>query len=661
MAFLTSAQRRTLATLCDTFAPSLEPEDGDSPALMRVSARDLGLVDALETSLERVMDAPLRGQLQLWLTMIENGAFNAVSAGAWRGFSALPLAEREALLRAWALSPLPMARMTFQGLKRLALFLFYTLTPGDQPNPTWAAMDYAGGVTPADPAQRPITPLRITAPTALTTDVLIIGSGAGGGVVAGELARAGFEVLVVEKGEYYTEADFDGRELPATERMYEKFGALSTRDLSMSILAGSVLGGGTTINWSASLRTPDEVLREWADEYDFRAAAAPEFQASMDAVCARMNVGLSEHSMNPVNNALANGCRALGYDIQPIPRNVKGCEDCGFCNFGCTFGAKQGVLRTYLQDAVDCGARVIVRAAVQRITQAAGAATGAIAQVRDEDGRLHEVTIRARVVVAAAGAIHTPALLLRSGLRAANIGRNLHLHPVTVSYGVFDEPMKGWAGIPMATISREFANLDGHGYGVRLETAPTHPGIAALALAWNSGRQHKRQMQRLAHLANIIIITRDKGSGQVRIDRSGQPVIEYALAAGDAGHMMTGLKAALRIHAAAGAREICGPHSLHEPFAPGRGNELEAYLRRIETRGFRRNGFVLLSAHQMSSCRIAGDARRGAADPSGQSYALRDLYIADASALPTASGVNPMITIMTTAHYIAQQIRARMG
>jgi choline dehydrogenase-like flavoprotein len=660
MSFLTPAQKTTLAAICDTFFPTLEPQPDESPAIMQASARDLALVDALETSLERVMDTPLRAQLQIWLGMIEQGAFNGVSAGVWRGFSTATLAERERVLRAWALSTLPQARMTFQGLKRLALFLSYTLTPNDQPNPTWGAMRYAGGVPPGERTPRPIQPLAIHAPTTLTTDVLIIGSGAGGGVVAGELACAGHDVIVVEKGGYYTEADFNGRELPATEGMYEKYGALTTRDLSMIILAGSLLGGGTTINWSASLRTPLNVLEEWARDYGFSAAAAPEFQSSMDAICERTNVGLSEHNMNGVNDALARGCKALGYDVQPVPRNVKGCEDCGFCNFGCAFGAKQGTLKTYLQDAHDRGGRIVVRAHVQRITHEAGVATGAIMQVTDGDRRTHEVTVKAKVVVAACGSIQTPPLLLRSGLHNPNIGAHLHLHPVTMSYGLFADPLKGWVGIPLSTVSRQFADQDGRGYGAILETAPTHPGIAALVLPWVNGRQHKRLMAKIAHLANIIVITRDRGEGRVSIDKQGQPVVDYALTPSDAAHMMTGLKAALRAHLAAGAHEVCAAHSDHDPFVVGANGGFEAHLRRVEARGFRPNAYALLSAHQMSSCRIAGDARAGVCDPTGQSYELRNLYVADASAMPTATGVNPMISIMTTAHYIAQQIKARL-
>ena len=163
----------------------------------------------------------------------------------------------------------------------------------------------------------------------------------------GELSAAGKEVIVVEKGAYYADHQFSGREL-ASQSLFEKRGLLTTSDMSMSVLAGSTLGGGTTVNWAASLRTPQDVLHEWEYEYGFTGASGKGFQHSLDAVLKRMNVGVEETFINVNNTLLERGCEALGYDVTPIPRNVKGCEECGFCNFGCTFGAKQGTLKTYL-------------------------------------------------------------------------------------------------------------------------------------------------------------------------------------------------------------------------------------------------------------------------------------------------------------------------
>jgi hypothetical protein len=229
-----------------------------------------------------------------------------------------------------------------------------------------------------------------------------------------------------------------------------------------------------------------------------------------------------------------------------------------------------------------------------------------------------------------------------------------------VTYGIFDQPIIPWQGPPMTRLSRQFANLDGRGYGVRLETAPVHPGIAALTFSWQSGREHKHLMGRLNHMANIIVLTRDFHGGRVTVDRNGQPILHYQLHPYDARHLMRGTLESMRVHRAAGAQEISSPHNQALVYRPDEGGDFDAFLEQVEAKGFRSNAYVLFSAHQMSSARIGGDSQIGAVDPSGESYEVRNLFVADGSVLPTASGVNPMVTIMGTAHYLAQQIKAKL-
>lgn len=658
MPVFTDSERVTLTLIAQTFAPALS----DEPHGLTVGAVDLAVPVALEEALKRVLDAQMLRQVRLWLRLIEQPVFNRLTVGSGKAFSVMLPDEREALLRAWAQSRYEVARRAFQGLKRLTLFLFYSMMPDGQPNPTWQVITYRSPEWANDLSSvRPITPLTFSAEAELSTDVLIIGSGAGGSVVAGELSAAGHDVIVVEKGDYYHDADFHGRELESTEHLFEHYGSLATTDYGLHILAGSVLGGGTTINWGASIRTPDTVLDEWARVYGFTGALSPAFKAGMEAVCARLNVNV-ETPANAQNRVMCAGLERLGYHVEVIPRNVKGCVDCGFCNFGCPYGAKQSAVKTYLQDAHGRGGRIIVRAMAERILIERGTAVGAVLRVSDGAGRTHSVTVHARVVVVAAGALHTPALLLRSGLENDNIGAHLHLHPTTVIYGLFDQSIRGWEGPSLGRISNQFVDLDGRGWGVRLEIAPVHPGIAALTLPWESGRQHKRLMGSLAHLANIIILTRDYGEGRVTVSRRGALRIHYRLHPYDARHMMHGLIEALRVHHAAGAREVSSPHARHLYYRAGEDSSpnFEAYLAAVRAEGLRPNSFALFSAHQMSSCRIGRDTSIGALDPTGETYEVRNLYVADASAMPSATGVNPMISIMATAHYIAQHIKARL-
>lgn len=656
---LDAAEKATLALVCDTLIPALEPTNDDDARLAALCAADLDLADHIEQLIDELANDAEKRMLRVFLRVIELGACNYVMAGQPKPFSRLSLDQRTAVLRAWSRSRYPMARRAFQSLKRLSLAVFYALMPDDQPNPTWAALEYPGPPESVPDAPRTITPLEVTAPLTLHTDVLVIGSGAGGGVMAAELSAAGLDVIVAEKGDYHAEGDYHGREYASSEQMYERRTLLTTHDYSVSLLAGSTLGGGTTVNWTTSLRPPEDVLYEWQREYGFSGATGADFQHSLDAVSQRIHVTTEESPLTPLNSHLEAGCRALGYTAEVIPRNVQGCVDCGFCGYGCRYGAKQSTLKTYLHDACQRGARILVRAHVDRVLIERGMAQGAALTVTAADGQRHPVTVKARAVVVAAGAIHTPALLRRSGLGHVHIGANLHLHPASVVFSQFEEPVRGWYGAPQTRLCQQFADLDGRGYGVRLETAPIHPGLAAAAFPWQSGAEHKRHMQRIAHYANLIVLTRDEHGGRVTLDRRGQPVLHYRLHPDDARHLLRGLQEAIRIHAAAGAQCIHGPHQGMPGYTAGK-TDLRAFLRQVQQAGLAPNTLGLFSAHQMSTCRIGGSSALGAVKPSGETYEVKNLFVADASVFPTASGVNPMLTVMATAHYLAQGIKARL-
>ncbi len=651
-------EKAILTAVCDTFVPMLDAEAGDDPALFRLKASDLCDSDRLPDIIDSVAYAPDRRMLKLFLALIEIGLFNGLTVGLALPFSLMTTAEREALLLAWGQSPFPMARKLFQSLKRLTLAVFYAVMVDEQPNPTWPSLGYSGPPGAMADCPRTLTPLRIDSAQTLYADALVIGSGAGGGVVASELSAAGFDVIVAEKGGYRAEADFHGAEYDSSEHMYERRALLTTADLSMNVLAGSTLGGGTTVNWTTSLRPPDYVLREWAEDYGFSGATSEAYQHSLEAVRQRIHVTTEESQANPLNQALEDGCKALGYAVDVIPRNVSGCDDCGFCGYGCRFGAKQSTLKTYLQDAQDHGARILVNAEVERILIEQGTAQGAEIRVQTPGGETISLTVRAKLVIVAAGAIHTPALLLRSGLSNAHVGANLHLHPTTLVASRFEQPIKGWEGAPQTRVSRHFANLDGQGYGVWMETAPMHPGLAASAFPWQSGRHHKRVMQRIAHFADIIVLTRDRYGGQVTVNEAGEPLLHYHLHPYDGKHLMRGLLEAIKVHAAAGAQEIYGPHQHLGPYTAG--EDLDRFLSRVKAAGMARHAFALYSAHQMSSCRIGGSSAVGAVSPEGESYEVRNLFVADGSVLPNAPGVNPMLPIMATAHYLAQAMKARL-
>lgn len=658
MSFLNSHQKNTLSRVCDTLLPALEAQDGEDERLFGIRGSDLNLAELVEEKFEAVADAAKWGQIKLFLNLLENPLLNFLLSGHWGLFSRMDLEKRTAVLQSWGNSRFLSRRQAFQSIKRLTIFLFYAVMPNGKANPTWPVFNYDG--PPLNPANIPrrIKPLSIEHPATIETDVLVIGSGAGGSVVAAELSQAGFDVVVLEKGGYYAEKDFTGQELAGYNTLYENEGTLSTADLGMSVLAGTALGGGTVVNWMTSLMPPDFVLQEWAADYGFEAAVSPALQTSLAAVRARLNVNSYESSANRQNALLAEGAEDRGCQVDVIPRNVKDCVDCTYCNYGCIYGAKQSTLKTHLQDAYENEARLIVRAHADRILHENGRVTGAEVTVNHK-GKTHRLTVKANLVVAAAGAIHTPALFLRSGLKNKHIGQNLYLHPVTQTWALYDQPVYSWQGAPQTRVVHDYSNLDGRGYGVWLETAPGHPGTYTAWLPWQSGRQHKRLVQQLHHLGNHIVLTRDKYGGRIRLDPNGQPILDYRLHKYDAKHLGQGMAESFRIHREAGATEIIAPHN--QLLSYKRGEDFETFLTKLKKLGFPSNGVGLFSAHQMSTCRIAASPALGAVKPTGETYEIANLYVADASVFPTAVGVNPMLTIMGIAHLIAQEIKDRGG
>ena len=551
------------------------------------------------------------------------------------GYSRLSQARREAMLRLWRDSPVPLMRTGFQALRKASLAFAYLL-PGH-----WAEIGYPGPLGAREDAPAPrLQPLEAGDGLELECDVCVVGSGAGGGVAAAVLARAGLDVVVLEAGGYWSERDFDGAERTALRRLYRGGGAAATDDQGVALIAGACLGGGTVVNYTTSFRTPDEVLAEWAG-LGFPAA---ELGSSLDAVCERLGVNTDHNRPSRRDAAMARGLESLGWHVEPMPRDVIGCEQavlCGSCGYGCPIGAKQSTLRTWLEDAAGAGARIVVGARARRVLVEGGRAAGVDAG---------PVQVRSRAVVAAAGAIETPALLLRSGLTNPNVGRGLRLHPATAVFGIFDEEIRPWEGTLQALYSDQFRFLDG-GYGVKLETVPLHPALLTAALPWEGAAAHARLMASLPRLSLIAVIARDAGAGRIRIGRDGEAIATYRLAEDDARRLATGIDGAGHVLAAAGAREIFTAHARTQRWEDG----FPASAFRFGAgRG------ALYSFHIMGSARMGGSAATSAAGPTGETWDVGNLVVADGSAFPTASGVNPMITIEAVAHLNAMRLAERL-
>lgn len=566
-------------------------------------------------------------------------------------FSFIPITQTR--LAAWAGSRIGFKRKAFQALKRLIAITHYADTPNGAPNPQWARLSYPGPLGPPPATPKAIVPLAFARDTTLECDVVVVGSGAGGGVVAAELARAGKDVIVLEKGGYWNERDFTQREVEMLDRLYDGMGLTTTTDLGLVILQGSCLGGGTVVNYTTSFHPPDTVREEWA-----RAGLAhfvsDEFTAHLDAVASRLHVNRDEHLPSGRDAVLIRGLERLGWHHGVLPRNTRGCsqgEDCGYCGYGCRRGAKQSTLRTYLEDAARLGARIVVNARVERVTTSRRRATGVEAVIGAPGAPACRLTVRARAIVVAAGAIHSPALLLRSGIALPALGRHLALHPATAVFAEMAEDVRPWSGTVQAHYSDQFADLD-RGYGFRFETAPVHPSLAALAAPWSSREQLDGFMRRLPRLALCGILLRDREGGRVTVDSTGCPRVHYRLSSYDRAHLRRAFAAAGELLEAAGAREIWMPQAVPVSYKPSPGAR-ERWLAAADAQGYGPNQVTLVTFHQLASCRMGVNRATSVVNPEHQVWNVPGLYVADASTVPSASGVNPMLTIMGMAHRAA--------
>jgi choline dehydrogenase-like flavoprotein len=662
--WLTPDEFSVLEAVCDTLLPSLEPPGGSSEivaAYYRRSARDLNVAQLVAETLS-YENAQAKADFRRLLALLSSPAAGLMLGASPRPFKSLSQKKREKYLIAMANSPLGQLRQGYQSIKRLAGFVFFASPDATGVNPNWTAIDYTAPAPPPFDIPQPLKPLKITENTTLEADAVIIGSGAGGGVVAGELAMAGKSVIVLEKGGYNNEANFTLLEAQATSELYLKRGTLTSKDLGIIVLAGSTLGGGTTINWMTSLRTPQSVLEEWEERSGLRGVfTGSQLQDSFAAVEKRINVNMENSEHNKQNQLLAAGCEALGYQVGVIPRNAIDCQQrCGTCGFGCRYGAKRSTLKTYLQDAYDHGARIIVRCSADKVLIENGRAVGAQAYLTDGE-KTYKVIIRAKAVIVAAGSIHTPAVLIRSGLENRHIGRHLNLHPVSTITGIYPEKVYPWQGVMQSAYSREFAHLDGN-YGYVLEVPLVHPGLIGLSTPWYSALEYREQVAQAANIATIIVLTRDKGEGTVTLDGDGEPVIDYVASVYDRKHLMHGLRQAARIHFAAGAKAINSLHNKRTRLdRPENGmvseQQFREFDRQLERHGMGVNRIMMFTAHQMGTCRMGADSKTSVTNEHAEVYGVKGLFVCDGSVFPGASGVNPMLSIMGFAHRASQYIK----
>ncbi|KAK6117438.1 hypothetical protein DH2020_048822 [Rehmannia glutinosa] len=499
-------------------------------------------------------------------------------------------------------------------------------------------------------------------------DAVVVGSGSGGGVVAGVLAKAGHKVLVLEKGNYFARNNLSLLEGQTLEQMYLGHGIMGTDNLDVLLLAGSTVGGGSTINWSASIRTPPHVTKEWSEKYDLKLFGSKNYENALDVVCRKMGVQSEFEHEGFHNMILRKGCENLGYTVENIPRNANSDHYCGWCCLGCKDGRKKGTAETWLVDLVQSrnGAIITQCETIKVITEKIKGqkrAIGVAFAFQTEEGKTEIGIVEAKVTVTACGALCTPGFLKRSGLKNPNIGKNLHLHPVVMAWGYFPDDnsnawpeaeKKSYEGGIMTAMSKVVANFESSGYGAVIQTPALHPGLFSALMPWISGEDFKNRMVRFSRTAHVFALARDKGSGVVTSENN----LSYAMEDSDKENLRRGMEKVLRILAGAGAEEIGTQHITGRALNVKRASEeeFERFVKEESSRPLRDLSTPICSAHQMGSCRMGVDPEKSAVNPKGETWEVEGLFVADSSVFPTALGVNPMVTIQAIAYCIAQSV-----
>lgn len=472
-------------------------------------------------------------------------------------------------------------------------------------------------------------------------DVVVVGSGAGGGTAARVLAERGLDVIVLEEGELHDSTTYTTDPLTALGGLYRDGGltVLEGRP-AIPLPLGRCVGGTTVINSGTCVRTPGDVLVRWRDEFGL--PWATQIEDEFEAIERDLAVKTLEPASAGPNAAVCRrGADAIGAANHSVARNAGQVVRCGTCPTGCAIDAKQAMHVSELPRAAAAGARIRAGARVEKVIVQGGRAAGVAAS--RADGRPYAVS--ARAVVLAGGAVGTPELLLRQGLGGDDTGRNLHVQPACWVGGLFDEYVRGWEGVMQSWHVDEWRSR-----GLFLEATFTPLPFGAHWLP-GVGRAFKERLEQIGRLAVIGVHLADRSSGRVRI-RGGAARLGYRLTAEDANTLGFGIARAADILFAAGAREVYPQVAGVEAITPGEQSRLEAGVRPAQLR--------LEAFHPMGTARIGADARSVVA-PDGQLRALPGVYVADGSLLPTALGVNPMVTILATARRVARDLAERLA
>jgi choline dehydrogenase-like flavoprotein len=494
----------------------------------------------------------------------------------------------------------------------------------------------------------------------LDADVIIVGSGAGGGTVArtlAPLARDGMRVLLLEQGPRLDDHEFTGREIDMADALYEDGGGFLTADGTMTLAFGRAYGGSTVVYTGTSLVAPERVIRTW----DVPGLTYDDIARRSRVVMEENGVHLlSDDELNENNKLFVEGCAQLGLRAEQFPLNVRGCIGSSLCNLGCPNRAKQGTHRVQLPAAEREGVEVVTRAEVLRVEERA-----VIVRVRErrpgEKGRPSEwapgdYRVDANVIVLAGGSIGSSALLLRSGFaqRLPALGQGFTCHPAHILVAEHERTITNDVGHPKSFF------LDRAGEeGFVLETCMYFPFVTAKNLT-GFGEPHAKLMRAFPRLQMILVLAIDRAAdgNRIAVDRRGRPIVHYKLARHTIASLVRATRTSARIFFAAGAARVHAPSArppLIDRSDAGRVDEL------VSERHFFPGTISVSAAHLMGGCGMGRDARDSVTDAFGRVHGVPWLRVADSSLFPDALEINPYVTVMALADRVAERVRDEVG
>ena len=505
-------------------------------------------------------------------------------------------------------------------------------------------------------------------PPSITCDVAIIGSGAGAGITAELLTKAGLTIVIIEEGQLKSSSDFKQREPEAYASLYQEAAGRQTKDKGITILQGRSVGGTTTVNWTSSFRTPPTTLKYWQEKFgltDYNTEAlAPYFQQAEE----RLNIAPWQTAPNENNELLRRGAAKLGIKAEVIPRNVKGCYNLGSCGMGCPTNAKQSMLVTTIPFALDGGATLLVETRAEkfeirngRIQSLSCIAVKPNAAPVNTAGPATQII--AKHYVLAGGAINSPALLLRSKAPDPHkqLGTRTFLHPVAITTAVMANTVAGWDGAPQSIYSDHYLTtqaIDGP-IGFKLEVAPLHPVFFGANLPGFGEKQ--ADLFRQYPNANVMLALMRDGfhdqavGGKVELRSSGQPLLDYPLTDFVLEGARRGMLAMAEIQFEAGAKTVYPGHEMGQ--GANTWAETKAAINALPMQPLLTK---IGSAHVMGGCGLAADDKRGVTRPDGVHWQLENLSIHDGSLFPTSIGANPQLSIYGNVNRLAQGLAKRL-